>query len=139
MRPGKSSSTASLSTERASRPPYCALRSAVSARRPPSTGSAATASVSSSAIEGLLERCLPEPPVGREEALLGTLSVAQIGVDQRLDRVDHLGAGEAVADDLADRGLLVAGAAERQLIELLALLLDAEDADVADMVMAGGV
>ena len=35
--------------------------------------------------------------------------------------------------------VLVAGAAERELVELLALLLDAEDADMADVVMAAGV
>jgi hypothetical protein len=34
---------------------------------------------------------------------------------------------------------LVAGAAERHLVEFRALLLDAEDADMADMVMAAGV
>ena len=34
---------------------------------------------------------------------------------------------------------LVAGAAERELVELLALLLDAEDADMADVVMAAGI
>ncbi len=34
---------------------------------------------------------------------------------------------------------LVAGAAERDLVEFGTLLLDAEDADMADMVMAAGV
>ncbi len=43
------------------------------------------------------------------------------------------------SDDLADRSDFVAGAAERHLIEFRALLLDAENADVADMVVAAGV
>jgi hypothetical protein len=46
---------------------------------------------------------------------------------------------EAAADDLADRGVFIRRAAERDLVELLALLLDAENADVADMVVAAGV
>ena len=36
-------------------------------------------------------------------------------------------------------GVLVAGAAERDLVELLAFALQSEDADVAGMVMAAGV
>src|SRR6185437_8088081 len=36
-------------------------------------------------------------------------------------------------------GVLVGLAAERDLIELLPLLLDAENADMADMVMAAGI
>ena len=39
----------------------------------------------------------------------------------------------------AERGVLRARAAEHELVELLALLLDAEDADVADVVVAAGV
>ena len=35
--------------------------------------------------------------------------------------------------------VLVGTAADRDLIELLAVLLDAENADVADMVMAAGI
>ena len=56
-----------------------------------------------------------------------------------LDGVGDLVRAEAAADDLADRGVLVAGAAKRDLVELGALLLDAEDADMADMVMAAGI
>src|SRR5689334_24115107 len=84
MRPGNSSSTESLRSARASRPPYCALRSAVSARLV-SAGSAATASASRSAIKGLLERRLAEPSIGGEEILLRALPVLQIGVDEGFD------------------------------------------------------
>src|SRR5690606_27304928 len=46
---------------------------------------------------------------------------------------------EARSDDLADRGILRARTAERELVELLALLLDAENPDMADMVVAAGI
>src|SRR5690606_18079647 len=46
---------------------------------------------------------------------------------------------EAGADDAADRGVLVGAAADGELVEFLALLVEAEDADVADVVMAAGV
>ncbi len=38
-----------------------------------------------------------------------------------------------------DGGILVRRAAERDLVKLRALLIDAENADVADMVMAAGI
>ncbi len=44
-----------------------------------------------------------------------------------------------LADDLADGCLFVAGAAQRDLVEFGALLLDPQNADMADMVMAAGV
>ena len=37
------------------------------------------------------------------------------------------------------RGVLVGAAAERDLVEFLAVLVDAQDADMADMVMAAGI
>ena len=65
--------------------------------------------------------------------------LAHIGLDQGFDRVDHLLRTEPGAGDLADRGGLVAGAAEGDLIGLLARALEAENADVADMMVAAGV
>ena len=47
--------------------------------------------------------------------------------------------GHRRPDQLAERRVLVRLAADRDLIELLAVLLDAEDADMADMVMAAGI
>ncbi len=46
---------------------------------------------------------------------------------------------EAGAEDLANRGALGGRAAERDLVELLALLIEAENADMADMVVAAGI
>ena len=42
-------------------------------------------------------------------------------------------------DDLADRGVLVGRAAERDLVGLFPCPLEAENADVADVMMAAGV
>ena len=50
-----------------------------------------------------------------------------------------LSAREGRADDVADAGVLVGAAAEGDLVEFLALLVDAENADMADMVMAAGI
>jgi hypothetical protein len=63
----------------------------------------------------------------------------KIGVDQRLDRIDDGLGGEPAPDNLADGCVLVRRTAERDLVELLALLLQAENADMADMVMATGI
>jgi hypothetical protein len=43
----------------------------------------------------------------------------------------HLVGRQRRAEDLADRSVLGARAAQRQLVEFLALLIDAQDADVA--------
>src|SRR3546814_14120728 len=52
---------------------------------------------------------------------------------------DRLVVGEGGADDLPERSVLVGAAAEGDLVEFLALLVDAEDADVAHVMMAAGV
>ena len=58
----------------------------------------------------------------------------------RLDRVDDLVGGHGRPEDRADRRLAeVDVAAQGELVELLAVLVDAEDADVADVMMAAGV
>jgi hypothetical protein len=55
----------------------------------------------------------------------------EVGVDDRLHRVDDLAGGEAAPDDLADGRVFGTRAAERDLVELLAFAVDAQDADVA--------
>src|SRR5262245_45330839 len=63
----------------------------------------------------------------------------EMGLDQVFDRVDDFGAGDGGAEDGAERGVGLGVAAERDLVELLAILVDAEQADMADVVMAAGV
>jgi hypothetical protein len=101
-------------------------------------GSSAILPSLSSGIELLLEGSRADPGQGVVEAL-AVAALLQIGGDDAVDRVDHVVVGEGRADDLADGGVLVGAAAERDLVELLALLVDAEDADVADVVVAAGV
>src|SRR5690348_12573981 len=91
-----------------------------------------------SGIELFLEGCLAEAAISIDEPL-AFLAVFEIGVDDLLDRIHHLVGRESGPDDLTDAGVLVGAAAERDLIELLALLVDAENADMAHMMVATGI
>src|SRR5262245_19818974 len=80
-----------------------------------------------------------------DEAFGVAVAFAQIEADQLLDHVGDLGARERRAEHLADRGAgtvamrVALVAADFDLVPLLAVLIDAEDADVADVVVAAGV
>src|SRR5689334_20396507 len=80
-------------------------------------------------IDGLLERSDAGAPIGVEEAL-AVLALAQVDIDELVDRIGDLVGRQGGTKDLAERGVGLAGAAERHLVELLAFLIDAEDADV---------
>src|SRR5215470_3065705 len=101
-------------------------------------GSSTTPVALMSGIELLLERLQADAPVGVEEAL-AVAAHMQVGVDDGLDRADDVGGAERWSHDVADRGILVGAAAERDLVELGAILVDAKDADMADMVVAAGI
>ena len=73
------------------------------------------------------------------KSLVGPRAQLEIGLDDVLDHVDDLRIGQRRARSGADAGVLVGAAAEGDLVELLALLVDAENADMADMVMAAGI
>ena len=92
-----------------------------------------------SAIDPILERLGADAPVGFDEALAVDARV-QISGDQGVDRLDHLVGGDSRAEDRAECGVAeIDVAAEADLVELDAVLIDAEDADVADMMMASGI
>src|SRR5579862_6946704 len=76
--------------------------------------------------------------IGVQEALARFAQV-EISADYALDRVHDLVAAEGGAEDLADARILRARAAELELVELHALLVDALDADMSGMMMAAGV
>src|SRR5262245_41672054 len=96
-------------------------------------------STSSGGIERLLEGRGAEATVGCEEGLLCTRAQLEIGVDDLLDRIDDAVGAEAGAGDGGQRRILGTGAAEQQLVVLLPPLLHAQNADVADVVVAAGV
>src|SRR6218665_753426 len=89
-------------------------------------------------IDRLLERGHAEAAIGVEEAF-ALVAFAQIEVRRLFDRVDDAVFGEAGAGDRAERHILRARAAERQLVILDALTIDTEDADMAGMVVATGI
>src|SRR5690349_5862313 len=74
-----------------------------------------------------------------EKDLVRPCAQLEISLDNVLDHVRHLGIGHGRADQRAKYGILVRLAADGHLIELLAVLLDAEEADVADVMVAAGI
>jgi hypothetical protein len=94
--------------------------------------------VSPSGIGALLERFEPDAAHGVEESL-AALAFFEIGVDHALHRIDDLVLAEARPQDFADGRVFRAGAAQLQLVEFDAFLVDAENADMARMMMAAGV
>src|SRR4051812_27159125 len=97
------------------------------------------------AIDVFLEGCDADAVHHLDEALGLAVAVREIALDQPLDDTGHLRARDGWADDFAERRLRTARpdlalvAADLDLVPLLAVLIDAEDADVADMVVAAGV
>src|SRR5690606_6579091 len=91
-----------------------------------------------SRIYALLERVHANALVGIDEALFRG-AVLQIHVDQLLHYGGHLIGGKGGAEDLADGGVTAGLATQRDLIELLALLVHTQNADVADVVVTTGV
>src|SRR5437016_3209002 len=116
IRPGNKSSITRRINSRVSRPANSAPSRAalfVSAKRAPSFA----------AIKSLLERLHSDPPVGREKILRRAGAEPQIGIDDRLDRVDDLVGREAPPGNRADAASLVGGTAKGNLIGLGARLL----------------
>src|SRR4051812_15668483 len=92
-----------------------------------------------SGINALLEGFDAEALYGVHEQLFGPLAQRQISFHDVLDDVGDLVELDAGSDQIAQRGTLVGAPADGDLVDLLAVLLDAENADVTDMVMAAGV
>src|SRR5918994_1989513 len=90
-------------------------------------------------IDTSLERRHADAAEGVEEALF-LVTLGDIDADDTLDRIDDFVESDRRADHFAERRVRAAGrAAERDLVPLLAALIDAEDADVADRVVAAAV
>src|SRR5262249_5978653 len=92
-----------------------------------------------SRIDALPERLDAEPLDSIDEQLVRPIAQLEIGGGDVLHHVGDIAIRYGRADQRAELRLLVAAAADRHLVDLLAVLLDAENADMADMVMAAGV
>src|SRR5471032_3108156 len=67
------------------------------------------------------------------------VAVAHVDVQQARDDFRHLQGGKRWSDNLADGGVVALRPADRHLIPFAAILVDAEDADAAHMVVAAGI
>src|SRR5690606_3841503 len=101
-----------------------------------SSASSCTADFS---IKRAFERLHAYPAIGVKEGLVRALTQGEIGVHHRLDGIHHAFRGETATGDLTNGRMLVRRTAKRDLIEFLTLLLDAQNADMADMMMAAGI
>ena len=90
-------------------------------------------------IERLLERRQADAANRIDEGLVRRKPEAEIGVDDGLDGVDDAVRGKARADQLADRAIFLGRSAERDLVVLDALAVDAQNADRRDVMMAAGI
>src|SRR5437868_14824700 len=90
-------------------------------------------------IDACLERFDADAAEGVDEALT-VLALGEIDIENALDDRGDVGVRHRRPDHLADGGIDAAGgSAERDLVPLLATLIDAENADVADVMMAASV
>src|SRR5262249_21000071 len=101
--------------------------------------SATTLLALTSRIDTLLEWLDAKALDGIDEQLVGRLAQLEIGGGDILDHVRHLGVGHGRPEQRSELGLLVGPPADGHLVILLAVLLDPEDADVADVVVAAGI
>ncbi len=92
----------------------------------------------SRAVDGFLERLDADAPIRVDEPLV-VLALHEIRVDDLPDRTRHFDLRQPRPESVAERCLLIRRTAERELEELLAAFIDAQNADVADMVVAAGV
>src|SRR5690606_3656132 len=89
-------------------------------------------------IDALLEGLDADTAEGIDEALvLGALF--EVDTDDLLDDVGHVVLGERRAEDLPQAGVANGTAAQGYLVELRALLVYAENADMAHVMVAAGV
>src|SRR5258708_7859189 len=74
-----------------------------------------------------------------DEKLLRPVAQLEIGGGDILDHVGDLPVRHRRTQNLAELGVLVGAAADRHLVIFLAVLLDAENADVPDVMVTAGI
>src|SRR5438105_1778248 len=90
-------------------------------------------------IEHFLERSEADAAHDIDQTIFGRRTDLQVVLQNLFDCTDDLRARERLPQHLTDARIVPGRATEHELVELLALLVDAEDADVADVVMTAGV
>src|SRR6516162_7701520 len=103
--------------------------SAFASRSRVQASSVTVRSLMSFGIDTLLEGLDPEPAHRIDETLV-LVAALDVNIDQALDDPGHFGGGERRADHLAQRRVFALIAADRNLVPLLAVLVDAEHANV---------
>src|SRR6266568_6752442 len=88
--------------------------------------------------EGGFERRETEAPIGFNKAL-ARLALRQIDGDDLVDGFRHMLCRQSGAQKFAEREFFGGVAANGDLIRLLAFFLEAENADMGDVMMAAGV
>src|SRR5262249_27855227 len=92
-----------------------------------------------SGIDPLLERLDADALDGIDEKLVRPRAQLEIGGGDVFDHVGDLTIGHRRPQNRAQLGVLVGAAAEGHLVVLLAVFLDAKDADVTDVMVATGI
>src|SRR5262245_14042949 len=92
-----------------------------------------------SGIYALLEGLHAETLDGLNEGFVRLLPQFEVGGDDLLDHVSNLRIRDGRSEQRSKLRPLVGTATKGDLIEFLAVLLDAENADVADVMVAAGI
>src|SRR6516162_8813454 len=92
-----------------------------------------------SGIDALLERFDPHALDSIDEQLVRPRAQLDIGRRDVLDHVGDLAIGHGGTENRAELGVLAGAPADRHLVEFFAIFFDAENADVADVMMTASV
>src|SRR5215470_7601656 len=92
-----------------------------------------------SGIDALLERLDSQSLDGLHEVLVRALAQFQVCGNDLFYYVGDLPVRHRRPQQGAELRFFVSASAERDLVELLSVLLDAQNADMADMMMAAGI
>src|SRR5262252_6565384 len=92
-----------------------------------------------SGIDALLKRFDTQALDGLHELLVGPLAQFDVCGDNVLDYVGNLPVRDGRSQQCTKLGPLVGTAAEGDLVELLVVFLDAQNTDVAHVMVAAGV
>src|SRR5262249_6433459 len=93
----------------------------------------------SRAVRGFAERLGPDPAVALEKRLVLAASLREVARQHLLDGVGNQALGQCRSEDASERGRVAVVTAEHELVGLLAVLVDAEDADVGDVMVTARV